>query len=48
MFGDRLLVGKGGGNFSLLHRVQTGSGTHPTSYPMGSGGSLFGGKAGGA
>jgi hypothetical protein len=21
--------------FSLRHRVQTGSGTHPTSYPMG-------------
>jgi hypothetical protein len=23
------------GNFSLLHSVQTGSGTHPPSYPMG-------------
>jgi hypothetical protein len=25
-------------NFSLRHRAQTGSGTHPTSYPMGTGG----------
>jgi hypothetical protein len=24
------------GNFCLHHRVQKGSGTHPTSYPMGS------------
>jgi hypothetical protein len=23
------------GNFSLLHRVQTGSGDHPASYPKG-------------
>jgi hypothetical protein len=23
------------GSFSLLHRVQTGSGAHPASYPMG-------------
>jgi len=26
--------------FSLRHRVQTGCGTHPISYPMGSGGAL--------
>jgi hypothetical protein len=26
-----------GSEFSLLHVVQTGSGTHPTSYPMGTG-----------
>jgi hypothetical protein len=26
------------GNFSLHHRVQTGSGDHPSSYPMGTGG----------
>jgi hypothetical protein len=36
------------GNFSLLHRVQTGSVAHPASYPMGKRGSLPGGKAGGA
>jgi len=36
------------GNFSLLHRVQTGSGDHPASYPMGSTGGYFpGGKAAG-
>jgi hypothetical protein len=26
-----------GQEFSLLHVVQTGSGVHPTSYPMGMG-----------
>jgi hypothetical protein len=31
--------------FSLLHIVETGSGAHPTSYPMGTGGSLPWGKA---
>jgi hypothetical protein len=25
----------GAGNFSLLHCLQTGSGAHPASYPMG-------------
>jgi len=25
--------------FSLRHRIQTGSGVHPASYPMGTGGS---------
>jgi hypothetical protein len=39
---------RGAGNFSFLHRVHTGSGTHPTSYPMGNGGSFTGGKATGA
>jgi hypothetical protein len=34
--------------FSLLHVVQTGSGIHPTSYPMGTGGSIHGGKVAGA
>jgi hypothetical protein len=24
----------GAGNFSLLHRVQNGSGAHPASYPL--------------
>jgi hypothetical protein len=36
------------GNFSLHHRVQDGSGAHPASYPMGTGGSFPGGKAAGA
>jgi hypothetical protein len=26
------------GSFSLRHRVQTGSGAHPSSQPMGTGG----------
>jgi hypothetical protein len=30
-------VGAGAGNFSLHHRVQTVSGAHPASYPMGNG-----------
>jgi hypothetical protein len=34
-----------GRDFSLLHSVQTGSGAQPASYAMGTGGSLFGGKA---
>jgi hypothetical protein len=38
----------GGGNFSLHHRVQTCSGVHPASYPMGTKGSFPGGKAAGA
>jgi hypothetical protein len=38
----------GAGNFSLHHRVQNGSGPHPASYPMGTRGSLPGGKAAGA
>jgi hypothetical protein len=36
------------GSFSLHHRVQTGSGAHPASYPMGTRGSFPGGKAAGA
>jgi hypothetical protein len=35
MIGVRFPVGPG--NFSLRHRVQTGSGVHPASYPMGTG-----------
>jgi hypothetical protein len=46
---DDLMIGvrfpAGEGNFSLRHRVQTGSGAHPASYPMGTGGSFPGGKA---
>jgi hypothetical protein len=34
----------GAGNFSLLHRIQSDSGTHPASYPVGTGGSLPGVK----
>jgi len=37
----------GAGNFSLRHRVQTGSAAHPASYSIGSGGSFPGGKAAG-
>jgi hypothetical protein len=37
-----------GQEISLLHRVQTGSGAHPASYPMGIGGSFPGGKVAGA
>jgi hypothetical protein len=42
MIGVRFPVGAG--NFSLRHRVQTGSGTYPASYPMGNGGFLIGVK----
>jgi hypothetical protein len=31
-------------DLSLLHSVQTGSGAHPASYPMGTGGSFPGCK----
>jgi hypothetical protein len=34
-----------GQEFSLLHVIQTGSGVHPTSYLMGTGGSFHRGKA---
>jgi hypothetical protein len=33
-------VPAGAGDFSLHHRIQTGSGAHPASYPMGTSGSL--------
>jgi hypothetical protein len=36
------------GNFSRLHHVQTGSGAHPASYPMGIRWSFPGGKAAGS
>jgi hypothetical protein len=36
-----------GQEFSLLHVVQTSPGAHPTSYPMGTGGSFPGDKAAG-
>jgi hypothetical protein len=43
-----VIVPAGAGNFSLHHRVQTGSGAHPASYPMGSRGLFLWGKAVGA
>jgi hypothetical protein len=46
MIGIRLPGGTG--NFSLRHRVQTGSEAHPASYPMGTWGSFPGGKTAGA
>jgi hypothetical protein len=36
--GSRVRFPVGAGNFSLQHRVQNGSGDHPASYPMGTGG----------
>jgi len=36
-----------GWEFSLCHSDQTGSGSHPASYPMGNRGSFPGGKAAG-
>jgi hypothetical protein len=46
--GSRIRFPAGAGNFSLHHRVQSGSGAHPASYPMGSKGSFPGGRAAGA
>jgi hypothetical protein len=43
-FGVRVPVGA---RFPPLHVVQTGSGAHPSSYPMGTGCSFPGGKAAG-
>jgi len=40
-------VPAGAGNFSLHHRVQTSSGPHPASHPMGNKGSFPAGKAAG-
>jgi hypothetical protein len=40
-----ILVPAGAGNFSLHHRVQTGSGAHPASYPVGTRGSFPRGRA---
>jgi hypothetical protein len=45
--GSRVRFSVGAGNFSPHHRVQNGSGAHPASYPMGTGGSFLGGKAAG-
>jgi hypothetical protein len=43
--GSRVRFPAAAGNFSLLHRVQNGSGAHSASYPMGTRGSFPGGKA---
>jgi hypothetical protein len=45
---SRVRVPVGAGNFSHYHGVQNGSGAHPASYPIGTRGSLLGGKAAGA
>jgi hypothetical protein len=45
---DRVWFPAGAGNFSFRHRVETGFGTHPASYPIGTGGSFPRGKAVGA
>jgi hypothetical protein len=39
----RVRIPMGAGNFSLLHRVQTGSGAHPPTYRMGTGALSLGG-----
>jgi hypothetical protein len=45
---SRVRFPAGAGNFSLPHRVQNGSGAHPTSYTMGNRDSFPWGKAAGA
>jgi hypothetical protein len=46
--GSRVRFPAGAGKFSLHHCVQTGSGAHPASCPVGTRGSFPGGKAAGA
>jgi hypothetical protein len=46
--GTAVRFSAGAGNFSLLRRAHTGSGSHSASYPMGARGSFPGGKAAGA
>jgi hypothetical protein len=45
--GSRVRFLAGAGNFSLHHRVQTGSEAHPASYPVGTTVSFSEGKAAG-
>jgi hypothetical protein len=45
--GSRVRFPEWVGNFSLHHRVENGSRTHPASYSMGTRGSFPGGKAAG-
>jgi hypothetical protein len=40
---NRSSIPTGTGNFPLRQRVQTGSGAHPASYPVGAGGNTAGG-----
>jgi hypothetical protein len=40
--GSEVRFPAGAGNFSVLHHVQTGSGAHPASFPMGTGVSFLG------
>jgi hypothetical protein len=44
----RFRLPAGARNFSFHHRVQTDTGTHPASYPVGTGASFSGDKAAGA
>jgi hypothetical protein len=46
--GFRVRFPAGGGNFSLHHSFQNGSGAHPASYTTGNRGYFLGGKAAGA
>jgi hypothetical protein len=46
--GSRARFPVGAGKFSLHHRVQNGSGSHPACYPMDTRGCLPGSKAAGA
>jgi len=43
--GSRVRFPAGAGNSSLHHSVQNDSGTHPASYPMGTGECFPGSKA---
>jgi hypothetical protein len=43
-WGGGIQIPVGAGNFSPHHHIQTGSGTHPASYPMGTKGSFPGGE----
>jgi hypothetical protein len=43
--GSRVRFPVGAGNFALHHRVQNGSGAHPASYPVNTGGTFPGDKA---
>jgi hypothetical protein len=45
-WGSRVRSPMGPGNFSLHHRVQTGSGSHPASYTVSRRGYFSGGKSG--
>jgi len=42
--GSRVRFSVEAGNYSLHHRVQNGSGAHPTFYSVGTGGCFPGGK----